>query len=169
YLAGERPNTIDARGERETLTGFLDWYRTTLELKCAGLTPEQLAQRAVPPSRLSLLGLLRHIAGVEGWWFRIWAGEQYRPRWHDDDPPSRDFEFGAPTQHLVDDTFAYWRTEIEHVREIVAVHELDEQRIAGDGNSVTLRWLLVHMIEEYARHCGHADLLRENVDGGTGY
>jgi hypothetical protein len=169
YLVGERPTTANANGERDMLIAFLDWYRATIELKCAGLTAEQLAERSVPPSALSLLGVMRHLGGVEGWWFRTWAGETYHPRWADDDPPSRDFAFEPGGQALVDETFGYWRAEIEHARAIVAAHDLDERRKTGDGQSVTLRWLLVHILEEYARHCGHADLLRESIDGDTGY
>jgi uncharacterized damage-inducible protein DinB len=172
-LAGERPHTPKTGNELDTLSGFLDHYRATLRLKCAGLTPEQLAERSVPPSSLSLLGLVRHMAEVERGWFRGFADEDTEPRYYSDDDPDGDFDNVQATQQQVDDAFGYWRAEIEHAREVVAAaSDLDQSftRVRGGREqTISLRWVVVHMIEEYARHCGHADFLRERIDGATGY
>ena len=154
------------------LTGFLDHYRATLRLKCDGLTPDQLAERSVPPSSLSLLGLVRHMAEVERGWFRGFAQEETEPRYYSDDDIDGDFDNVRADQGEVDEAFAYWQAEIEHAREIVAGAALDEtltRTRRGETQAMSLRWIVVHMIEEYARHCGHADLLRERIDGVTGY
>jgi uncharacterized damage-inducible protein DinB len=172
-LAGERPKTPLTEGERATLTGFLEHYRATLRLKCEGLTPRQLAERAVPPSSLSLLGLVRHMAEVECGWFRRFAGEQVTFRYSSAQNPDGDFDDLDRSQAQVDDAFAYWQQEIEHARAIVDASSLDatftRRRQSGEEQTISLRWILVHMIEEYARHCGHADFLRERIDGATGY
>ncbi|PZS20465.1 MAG: Mini-circle protein [Pseudonocardiales bacterium] len=159
--------------ERATLTGFLDYYRATLALKCAGLTPEQLAARATPPSTLSLLGLVRHMAEVERNWFRGFAQEQSEPRYYSDADRDGDFDNAHGDADTVSDAFAFWQSEVEHARGVVADAELDQtyhrsRRQQEDGETISLRWILVHMIEEYARHCGHADLMRETIDGVTG-
>ena len=170
-VAGERPHTPKQAGERETLTGFLDHYRATLRLKCDGLDPAQLAERSAPPSTLSLLGLVRHMGEVEKGWFRGFAGEPLEWRYCPEGNPDGDFDDAVGTHECVDDAFAYWTGEIEHAREIVAAATSLEDTLHRErsGTTVSLRWILVHMIEEYARHCGHADLLRERIDGATGY
>jgi uncharacterized damage-inducible protein DinB len=171
YLAGERPDTRGAGGERELLAAFLDWYRTTLELKCADLDADALAMRAVPPSELSLLGLVRHMAEVEAGWFRDFTAEAWTPRYPSADGPGGDFD-ATPDPAATADAFAYWRAEVAHAREILAAHELDDVtvfRLGEREQEFSLRWIVVHMIEEYARHCGHADMLRERIDGATGY
>ena len=172
-LVGDRPATPTTGAERETLTGFLDHYRATLRIKCEGLSADQLAERSVPPSSLSLLGLVRHMAEVERGWFRTFAGEDSEARYYSDDDPDGDFDNVQADQAQVDDAFEFWRAEIEHAREIVAnTASLDEtisRTRRGETRSTSLRWILVHMIEEYARHCGHADFLRERIDGATGY
>jgi uncharacterized damage-inducible protein DinB len=163
------PGTIG--DERATLTEFLDFYRATLATKCADLTPEQLAERAVPPSGLSLLGLVRHMAEVERGWFRKYNGEETLPRYYDlKDNPDGDFDDASGEQDQVDDAFDFWQDEIAHAREVTAQFALDDvHELARDvRRDFSLRWILVHMIEEYARHCGHADLLRERIDGRTG-
>ena len=170
YLPGDRPRTTGVGGERETLTAFLDLYRWTLERKCEGLTPQQLAERSVAPSSLSLIGLVRHLAEVERNWFRRWAGEQSASRYWSDEHPDGDFDLVDGSQGQVDEAWAYWRDEVAFARRVSADGDLD----AGyphprTGETITLRWILVHMIEEYARHLGHADLLRERIDGATGY
>lgn len=155
-------------GARELLTGSLDQHRETLQLKCEGLPAEALSRRAVPPSGLSLHGLLRHLAGVERWWFRIQlAGEDVPLLYYSDDDPDQDF--GSldedPARAL-----AVWRAECARSREIAAAMELDATGThARSGQPVSLRRVLIHLIAEYARHCGHADLLRERIDGATGY
>ncbi len=107
--------------ERQVLTSYLEWHRQTFALKCADLSAEQLSTRALPPSKLTLHGLLRHLAGVERWWFRIqYAGEK-------------------------------------------------ERTMAGTGQRSNLRRVLVHLLAEYARHTGAADLLRQRLDGAVGY
>jgi hypothetical protein len=155
--------------EIETLTSFLDWHRDTFALRCSGVAPQRLSERLVPPSGLSLHGLLRHLAGVERWWFRQqFAGEDLPLLYYADGAPNEDFDAldGDPAE-----AFATWRNECNHARQIVrASASLD---VAGTRNStgepVSLRWVLVYMIAEYARHNGHADLIRERVDGVTGF
>jgi uncharacterized damage-inducible protein DinB len=159
------PRTVD---ERATLLGFLEWQRDTLARKCAGLTPEQLRRRALPPSTLSLLGLVRHLAAVErGWFRRTLAGEEVPDLYTSDDDPDGDFngvDAADPDQAL-----ATWADECQRSRDIVDQHSLDDQGRGRTGRAVSLRWILVHMVEEYSRHNGHADLLRETIDGETGY
>jgi len=164
-----RPDPPLVGDERSILNGFLDYYRATVELKCEGLTPEQLADRAVPPSSLSLLGLVRHMGEVERGWFRSFAGEPTQPCYYSTDDPDGDFDNADGDPGQVAEGFAFWRGEIEHAREIVAAADLDATFTrARDGSTFSLRWILVHMIEEYARHAGHADFLRERIDGATG-
>ncbi|MFJ6383196.1 DinB family protein [Kitasatospora sp. NPDC092039] len=160
----QTPRTAD---ERATLAGFLDYQRDTLAMKCAGLTTEQLRTRVLEPSGLSLLGLVRHLAEVERGWFRnVLNGEDVRGFWGrrpDGSFAEFDVESADP-----DEAFAIWRRECDHARELVAAAEsLDV--LGHHGEEVfSLRWILTHMIEEYARHNGHADLLREHLDGTTG-
>jgi len=155
--------------DRALLTGYLDWYRGTFELKCGGVPPERLSERGVPPSRLSLHGLVRHLAGVERWWFRIrFAGEEVPMLHYSDDDPDQDFERldGDVTEAL-----ARWRAECDASRAVVAsADSLDQTGVrTRDGQPFSLRSLLVSHIGEYAHHCGHADLLRERIDGRTGH
>jgi len=154
--------------ERATLTSFLDYHRATLEWKCSGLDHAQLRERKVPPSSLSLLGLVRHMAEVERSWFgRALGGKDLPPMYWSDTDPDGDFD-NVDTAD-VDDAFATWRAEIERARGILAeLPSLDATGFRRTGERVSLRWVLVHMIEEYARHNGHADLLRERIDGATG-
>ncbi len=153
------------RGEREVLTGYLEAYRTTLRLKCDDLSPEQLATRSVAPSALSLLGLLRHMARVEHQWFhRVIDGHADEERLYPDDHGFEDF---APDRASVDAAFASLDAEIARARTILNRVDLDTVVRHGD-DEIEVRDIVVHMIEEYARHCGHADLLRECIDGRTG-
>jgi uncharacterized damage-inducible protein DinB len=164
-----RTEPASTADERTTLTEFLDYYRATLAVKCAGLTPEQLAQRAVEPSSLSLLGLVRHMGEVEQGWFRSFAGEQITRPYSSSANRDGDFDDAVAEPDCVDDAFAFWQSEVEHAREITAAHALERTYThPRHGTEFSLRWILVHMIEEYARHCGHADLLRERIDGATG-
>lgn len=155
--------------EREILTSHLDWHRETFALKCSGVPPERLSDLGVPPSGLSLHGLIRHLAGVEQWWFQIqFAGEEDAPMlYYSDDDPDQDFERldGDPAEAM-----AVWRAQCERSRQIVAAApSLDVTGThKATGNPVSLRRILVHLIAEYARHNGHADLLRERIDGATG-
>ncbi|WP_372446784.1 DinB family protein [Microbispora oryzae] len=151
------------------LRSWLDWHRETLAVKCAGLTEDQLRTRSVPPSTLSLLGLVRHMADVERTWFRRRLNGEGLGRiyFSDDDP---DGEFDNAGTASAEEAFATWREEIEHARAAeAACADLDATTKTGrEGVHYSLRWILIHMIEEYARHNGHADLLRERIDGATG-
>ncbi|CAL9335776.1 hypothetical protein SUDANB145_00162 [Streptomyces sp. enrichment culture] len=163
-----RPAPPSVGTERETLRVFLDWHRATFEQKCSGLSAEQLSTRSVPPSGMSLHGLVRHLAGAERWWFRMqFAGEDVPMLHYSDDDPNQDFDRldGDP-----EEAFAVWRAECERSRRIAAAAAtLDETGIrARTGEPVSLRTIMVQMIAEYARHNGHADLLRERLDGAVG-
>lgn len=165
----ERTDPRTDAGERETLTAFLDYHRETLLMKCADLTDEQLRTPAVAPSTLTLMGLVRHIADVERWWFRtVLAGEEIEPLYYSEKDPDGDFRTTASTTW--DATLADWRAEVAAAREVTAARGLDDLgvRPSRSGEPFNLRWVLTHMIEEYARHNGHADLLREAIDGVTG-
>jgi len=150
--------------ERGNLDGFLDWHRTTLLWKCAGLTGGQLALRSVPPSNLSLLGLVRHMAGVERAWFRIRFRNEPVPRMY----AYQDAAFEEADPAAAEADFAAFAEECELARKAAAGASLEEEFTFGDRGPYTLRWVYTHMIEEYARHNGHADLLRERIDGVTG-
>jgi len=153
--------------ERTTLTAFLDFNRETLALKCDGLTDDQLRERAVPPSSLSLLGIVRHMAEVERNWFRpVLAGEEMRTIYAPD--MDREAAFRDVATGDVGEAFSTWRTECDHSRALVAAAPTLETRGFRGRGWFSLRWVLNHMIEEYARHNGHADLLRECLDGVTG-
>jgi hypothetical protein len=153
-------------GERDNLVGYLRDRRLTLEMKCAGLTPAQLAERSVPPSNLSLLGLVRHLAGVERDWFRIKLAGHDGPRlYRTEESPNADFEDAVGDPELVADAFARWKEEIAFAEKFVA-DTPDLGYIGPEGDE--LRSVMIHMIEEYARHCGHADFLRERIDGRVG-
>lgn len=152
-------------GERDVLVRYLRFQRQTLQLKCAGLTPEQLASPAVPPSELTLLGLVRHMAAVEhGWFQHVMQGDSGPRPFRPNGLHSEEFSFPMPTDVDVDLAFKEWRRECDAADEFVARTALDTR----GQNDVELREVLVHMIEEYARHLGHADLLRECIDGRKG-
>ncbi len=154
--------------ERSILTASLDWQRQTFELKCRGLPPERLSARVLPPSRLSLHGLIRHLSGVERWWFRLqFAGEDLPMLYYSDAEPDQDFE---NLDGHAGEALGIWRTECEHARRIVrrarSLDQIGTERATGEA--ISLRRILTDMIAEYARHNGHADLLRERIDGATG-
>ncbi|OKK17749.1 Mini-circle protein [Streptomyces sp. CB00455] len=155
--------------ERRMLVAFLADQRATLELKCAGLEPE-LARRAVEPSTLSLLGLVRHLADVERRWFRrVLAGEPVLPRFSSSAEPDGDFDGAAAGPAAVAAAWEAWRTEVAFAEHLVAAAPgLDVEGYDAWRGTVSLRWVLIHMVEEYARHNGHADLLRERIDGAVG-
>ena len=150
--------------ERGILDGFLDWHRSTLLWKCAGLTGEQLALASVPPSNLSLLGIVRHMADMERAWFRIRFRGDPLPRLYDHEDAA--FEHAGPDRAEAD--FAAFAEECDLARRAVARASLDDEFTGGRGRTLSLRWVYTHMIEEYARHNGHADLLRQRIDGATG-
>jgi uncharacterized damage-inducible protein DinB len=160
----------DLEGERATLLDYLRAYRLALELKCADLDAAQLARRSVPPSTMSLLGLVRHMADVERNWFRrVMAGAEAPPLYWSDDVPDADWLGAVADQAVVDDAWRAWREEVAFAQKFVADSpDLGIKATMNDGTTIALREVLVHMIEEYARHCGHADLLRERIDGRIG-
>jgi len=154
--------------ERQMLEAWLDFHRQTLLGKCAGLTAEQLRLCAAPPSSLSLLGLVRHMTDVERGWFRRRVGGADIPFLYSSEAdPDGDFDNVAEAD--AENDLAAYRREIELAREATAGHGLDETfRHELRDADVSVRWAYVHMVEEYARHNGHADLLRERIDGETG-
>lgn len=154
-------------GEREMLTSWLEYHRATLAIKCDGLSPDQLRTAAVPPFTLSLIGLVRHMADVERSWFRrTLAAETTPPIYYSEQEPDGEFEVGGAD---VAEAFDRWTQECQRARQITtAATSLDLVGRQRRGYEVSLRWVLVHMIEEYARHNGHADLLRQRLDGAVG-
>jgi uncharacterized damage-inducible protein DinB len=156
------------RDESETLRGFLDWYRAVVERKVDGLTPDQ-ARTVRTPTGLSPLGVVKHLGWVERGWFReIFAGEDVETiDWEGDNSA----EFAIGTEDTVDSILAFYRTEVDHSRRVVAESpSLDalSAKATKFREHVSLRWILVHMLEETARHAGHLDLMRETIDGKTG-
>ncbi|MCX4673305.1 DinB family protein [Streptomyces sp. NBC_01381] len=172
FVEAERDGRLSARttgDEREMLADFLTAQRTTLEMKCAGLQRE-LSRRSVAPSTLSLLGIVRHLAEVERRWFRcVLAGEDAPPLFVSADRPDHDFEGAVPDPAVIAEAWEAWRAEVEFADRFVAgAPDLDVEGEDGWKGKVSLRWVLIHMVEEYARHNGHADLLRERIDGAIG-
>lgn len=158
--------------ERATLVAFLRWQRETLELKCSGLDAADLARRAVEPSTMSLLGLVRHMAEVErGWFRRKMAGQDAAPPFSSRADPDGEFDGAVPDPGVVAQAWEVWRAEVAFADQFVAeAPDLEVTAKTPDPwhGAVSLRWVLVHMVEEYARHNGHADLLRERIDGRLG-
>ncbi|MHC0429449.1 DinB family protein [Streptomyces sp. O3] len=159
-----RETGVSPEGELATLRDFLSGYRMTLRMKCEGLNPEQLARRSVPPSTMSLLGLLRHLAETERDW-RDWItdGDPTPKLYGADDA---DFDGAFPDQAVVDAAYRDLEREQAATDAVLDAYPDLGERLGKDG--IPVRELLVHRIEEYARHCGHADLLRECVDGRVG-
>ncbi|MDQ3707869.1 MAG: DinB family protein [Actinomycetota bacterium] len=156
--------------ERTTLVEFLRCQRLTLELKCSGLDVADMARRSVEPSTLSLLGLVRHMAGVERSWFRrVMAGQDAPPIFYSDTDPDGEFNGAVPDPEVVAEAWEAWRAEVAFAdRYLAEAPDLDIVGDAGYQGAISLREVLVHMVEEYARHNGHADLLRERIDGRVG-
>ncbi|MFB9313268.1 DinB family protein [Nocardioides plantarum] len=157
------------RGERSVVLDYLRAYRLTFEMKLEGLDAEQLARRSVPPSTLSLLGLLRHLAKVEhSWARRVVEGRPELDRlYRTEAEPDLDFDGAVGDPAVVEDAWTSWRREVAHAEALYADVDLDRLCPHPDGE-LEARDVLVHLVEEYARHCGHADLLRECIDGRTG-
>ena len=155
-------------GEREMLEAWLEFHRTTLVLKCEGLDDADRKVRPIATSSLSLHGLLRHMAEVERNWFQrvLQRDADATPIWYD--PVIDDSELVPLDDADWDADLATWEAECERSRSAAATHELDDTGTRR-GEPCTLRWIYVHMIEEYARHNGHADLIREFVDGAVGW
>ncbi|MFC1420515.1 DinB family protein [Streptacidiphilus cavernicola] len=167
-MTDERVGPSSTAGEREMLRAFLDFHRATLAMKCEGLSEEQLRRRSSPPSTLSLLGLVRHMAEVERAWFRrVLDGEDIPLVWSDSGDYQVAYDAGEASR---DEAFAAWEAEVARSREIErAAESLDvtgySERWEED---VSLRMVILHLIHEYARHNGHADFLREGIDGAVG-
>jgi hypothetical protein len=157
-------------GEMGVLVDYLERYRMTLEMKCDGLDAEQMARRSVPPSTMSLLGLVRHLARVEhSWTRRVLEGRMELPRlYRTDEDRDLDFNGAVADDAVVADAWATWRREVDHARRYLNGVDSLGERVLVDGEAVEIRDIIVHLIEEYARHVGHADLLRECIDGRTG-
>ncbi|MGC1214554.1 MAG: DinB family protein [Micromonospora sp.] len=155
-------------GERETLRAFLDFHRATLAMKCEGLTDEELRRQSSPPSTLSLLGLVRHMAEVERAWFRrVINGEDIPLVWSETGDYQEAYDAGTASRS---EAFEAWQREVEHARRIE--REAESLEVTGHqvrwGEDVSLRLVMLHMMHEYARHNGHADFLREAIDGTVG-
>jgi len=157
-------------GEREVLEHWLDLYRETVLLKIAGLTGDQLADRAVPPSPMSLIGMVRHLSEVEAYWLRVVLhGYDVEAYWCTKESPDGDFD-DATAGAAADDVATYERELVATRAALADWTDLDGPVVGRrHGKQVNLRWILTHLIEEYARHLGHMDLLREAIDGRTGY
>ncbi|MFF1818716.1 DinB family protein [Kribbella sp. NPDC058245] len=157
-----------AASERELLQGFLDFHRQTLLLKVSDLSAEQLVRRSAEPSSMSLLGLVRHLTEVEQYWFKsCLAGEEVPDRYWTAEHPDGDFDLVDPAQAEADlQTYA---EAVQESDKIASRHALDDPfRRPRRVEIYSVRYLYIHLIEEYARHNGHADLLRERIDGSTG-
>jgi hypothetical protein len=169
-----RETEVDADDERGVLLDYLRYYRLTLEMKCAGLDAEQLARRSVPPSTMSLLGLIRHLAEEERHLRRVMTGEDAPKLYRTEDDRDGDWNGAIAAPAVVEDAWRQWRAEVELTDQFVAGVDALGTRNAGisdlgpDGADLQLRDILVAQIAEYARHCGHADLLRERIDGRVG-
>jgi uncharacterized damage-inducible protein DinB len=161
-------------GERDTLARFLRDYRLTLELKCEGLDAAAMAAQSVPPSDLSLLGLLRHLAAVEQFWFRrVLAGQDAPSLYRSADGRNEAFDGAVADPAVVAEAWHTWRGEVAFAEQLVAAEDNLGATVSfgnglGEQDSISVREALVHMIEEYARHMGHADFLRERIDGRVG-
>lgn len=159
--------------ERTTLETWLDFYRATLEGKCAGLEEEQLRLASTGPSPITLLGLVRHMAEVERNWFRrVLAQEKIPPIFapasaSEAGPGAHDGGFDLNDGDSYAKALPMWQAEVDRARKNCAARALEDTS-PFMGGRVTLRWIYTHMIAEYARHCGHADLIRERIDGTTG-
>ncbi|NJC23937.1 putative damage-inducible protein DinB [Arthrobacter pigmenti] len=155
---------VSPDGELETLQDYLSDYRMTLRMKCEGLNAEQLARRSVQPSTMSLLGLLRHLAEVERDWRNWVTSGDPLPKLYG--KRGADFDGAIPDQSVVDTAYTDLAREQEATDALLAGHPDPGERVGKDR--IAVRELLIHRVEEYARHCGHADLLRECIDGRVG-
>ncbi len=165
--SAERSAPPRVADERTMLETWLDFHRATLALKCEGLDDKALREASAPPSELTLLGLVRHMAEVERNWFRrVLEGEKVEPIWYSREDPEGEFHFADG--NTAEECFAIWREEIAKARTAAEGRSLEDVVPGPGGHDYNLRWIYVHMIEEYARHNGHADLVRERIDGATG-
>jgi hypothetical protein len=169
-----RETDVETVDERDMLLGYLRYYRLTMEMKCADLNAEQLARRSVPPSTMSLLGLVRHLAEGERHFRRVMAGEDAPKLYCTDEDRDGDWNGAIADLAVVDDAWRQWRAEMQLTDQFVAsVADLGTRNagvsdLGPNGADVQLRDMLLAQIVEYARHSGHADLLRERIDGRVG-
>jgi Protein of unknown function (DUF664) len=172
HVNDSRPQVPYAADERTTLVAFLDWHRATLRLKAGGLDAQQL-QRTLPPSDLTLGGMVKHLAYVENWWFGInLAGVTTEPWASVDWAADEDWDWHSAADDTPDQIWDLWETEVAAADATIAdsdsLDRLTVRKHPRTGEGLSLRWMLVHMIEEYARHLGHADLIRQSIDGAVG-
>lgn len=161
-----------AADERTTLIAYLDYHRETLRMKAAGLDAAQL-DTPHPPSDMTLGGMLKHLALVEHWWFRcVFRGEPYAEPWASVDwEADADWDWHSAKEDSPEQVRELFDDTIADVDTVIAAAGLDDvavQPLSRTGEHASLRWILLHLIEEYARHNGHADLIREAIDGSTG-
>ena len=170
-MTDTRPRPPYAGNERDTLLGFLDWHRATFRIKAGGLDDAQLNQ-ALPPSSMTLGGMVKHLAFVEDWWFGFnLTGQQAEPWASVDWDADEDWDWHSAADDTAAELWQLYETEVARAEETVRDSDLDrpsERTHPRTGERISLRWIVVHMIEEYARHNGHADLIRESIDGVTG-
>jgi uncharacterized damage-inducible protein DinB len=160
-----RPEPPVDADEATTLSGLLDYHRATLLMKASGVSDEDL-RRSMVPSGVTLLGLVKHLAFVERWWFRAcFAGEDVDFPWTDEDP---DADWRVEPDETTEQIFALYREETERARGIAQRSSLDALATRRERENYTLRWIMGHMVQETARHNGHADIIRELTDGTTG-
>jgi uncharacterized damage-inducible protein DinB len=164
----ERRDPPEIASEAETLPAFLDYQRASVFVKLRGLDREGATRRLVP-SVTTILGVVKHLAYVEAWWFQdIFTAREVSYPWTDEDP---DADFRVEDDDTVESVTALYQTMTEESRTIIAAAQMDDVSARVHprrGTSFTLRWILLHMIEETARHLGHIDILREQIDGATG-
>lgn len=162
-----RPRPPLVGGEREQLDGFLDFHRATVVLKAGGLTDEQARRQLVPSELTTVAGLVAHLTWVEEWWFdNVIAG---RPdRWKEAFDTDQDAEFRVGARTPLPKLIEEYGARCQQSRDVLAARALDDEVTAPNGKLFTVRWIVIHMIEETARHAGHLDLLREMLDGSTG-
>jgi uncharacterized damage-inducible protein DinB len=165
-----RETGTELHDERSVLVEYVRLYRLTMAMKCEGLDAEQLARRSVPPSTMSLLGLIRHMTDVERHWFRrVMAGEDAPPLYWTEGEADVDWTGAIADPEVIDRAWEDWRSEVGYAERYVnGAGDMGIRGTMRDGKTISLREVLVHMVEEYARHCGHADLLRERIDGRIG-
>jgi hypothetical protein len=163
----DRPDEPESNlGEQQLLLSWLEWHRATMVKKCEGLSASELGRRSCPPSDLSLLGLVRHLTEIERNYFAAWAGITDLPHYYSDEDPDGDFNLPDPLDDsAVREAFDAWQAECERSRQIVSeAGSLDKTSERG----TPLRWITMYVLREYTRHNGHADLLRQAIDGATG-
>ena len=164
WTAPERAETPRTPDERTSLDSWLEFHRATLLTKCAGLEPAELILRSCPPSTVSLLGLIRHMTDVESW-FHGYDLQPQEDGYCTEASPDADFDDLDPAR--ADQDLAAYLAGVDRSRAAIAGRGLDDL-VPDSSNPISLRWIYQHMIEEYARHNGHADLIREAIDGQTG-